>query len=764
MNKTFRIHPSIGISRVGNSEEYILSPETIAGLQVSSDNETHGGLPIPLDGSSFKSGDLHDANGALKRQAQRFKIYQYESDGSPETYPLGSDNTGSEIVIGSTVGNKTVTDIIWTVHLANKKANCYETPEIKGREDYIDGQQPSRFKITQGVLDTLSSEGVPDSVITDLESLLDPAGGPYTDPQLLPEFNESVKQAIGDENYALYRDEIDVASVNFYLRNLEVGTQPNPIQAPSPNDPERLQKLTIDAGPQSIMGSSTGDVNFDNGPTVSYWEAGSNITQSTQYHKIFPEDNYPNTLQSVQGDITTLGALKTDDEGRLHVLGGYGRSAGWNKETDYKLTSSTDNDEYYDDTSDGPVHAVLVFDDGSVQQVQASSWVIVSDPAYAPQTLNIVSLWDEIYNTWVRNFDLQPEVFTNGAYQSDYKPAFSTHINPLLQATKIHKWNLNLPDTAKYRHDAVGDMQEAPDNFVNTYIRNIDTDSGKSGFMPLSLGDVTKSFLAPSESQYFFLTQWQAGNFIQDFDTITGSHLGAGEYLDYAVLLNCLGGRFSPGIEMTFVCRDLDLYIQNWTTSGVGPFRIHTQDLNYAHAQKGTPFLNAGYFPGTKNSPGLQPGDASKFMSVPWHTDYNSCATHTTSPPPDSGFGNPQTLYWSWPSQRPLTAYLASEVTMNGSTATLGEQRYSVRGPGTLFQANPDGSDSDMPVDPQQVGRYQNINNILDHWQKIGVIVQATTIDDAYPADWYLEVGSELPVDGEDPVPVFPTYSTKPNT
>lgn len=34
MADIFRIHPAIGLSRVGNSEEYLISPETIAGLPV----------------------------------------------------------------------------------------------------------------------------------------------------------------------------------------------------------------------------------------------------------------------------------------------------------------------------------------------------------------------------------------------------------------------------------------------------------------------------------------------------------------------------------------------------------------------------------------------------------------------------------------------------------------------------------------------------------------------------------------------------------
>ena len=70
--------------------------------------------------------------------------------------------------------------------------------------------------------------------------------------------------------------------------------------------------------------------------------------------------------------------------------------------------------------------------------------------------------------------------------------------------------------------------------------------------------------------------------------------------------------------------------------------------------------LSAGYVPLRTPGKGLvEPGDMTKFMSVPWHTDYNSCATHPTSPT----IPHNTTLYWSWPAQRPVNVHLASEVT-----------------------------------------------------------------------------------------------------
>ena len=42
----YRVHPAIGIARVGNSEEFYIGPETMAGLPVEGNSTTTGGLPI----------------------------------------------------------------------------------------------------------------------------------------------------------------------------------------------------------------------------------------------------------------------------------------------------------------------------------------------------------------------------------------------------------------------------------------------------------------------------------------------------------------------------------------------------------------------------------------------------------------------------------------------------------------------------------------------------------------------------------------------
>jgi len=675
----FRIHPAIGLARVGNSQEYYLAPESIAALvQPGKPNDpTTGGLPIRpgTEDDIIKSSELRDSNGAFKRQAARFRIFQYPSSGTA-SYPAPQ---GIEVTIGSQVNGREVTDIIWTVHLANKKSAWFENNDDLGASAYDNGQTP-------------------------------------------------------------------------VLRNLREGLDPYNLR--------RLRQLIIDAGPRAVRGKNACE-NFDKQSIASRGE-GNHIVDIGDYPKSFPS-MYFSALEEAQGPITTLGELHTDDHGRLIVAGGYGKAAGWpldNDDNPVPLNGPVNNDQWFDDTSDGPVTATLVFKDDSTQEV-FGGWVIATDPSYAPQTLNVVSLFDEAYDTFLRKLDLDPRIYHNGRFNDDYKPPFNDHLKPLFRATAQQLWNTYLPDMAIDAHRSVGKItaDDNPDETIMAglaFVRRPDagdeaswkpqtTDVG-APLMPLSLGDSSKSggksFLTPTITQYQFLQCWASKNYNKG----DGAPLGRGEYLDRATLQNCLGGRFSPGIDMTWIIREPSLYMQNWR-DGAGPFRIKHKTLDYSQLTPSQPFLGLGWIPRHDDVKdlGLEPGDASKFMALPWHADYNSCAIHQTSP----NALDSNTLFWSWPAQRPVTVYVAEDY-----DGELPAQRYSVRGPGTYPGIN----GPDDRHDLADAGRFWEYRDMLSHWNEIGVVVQATIIDDNrdYPDDVYLEVESQLkdgPPELADPQP-----------
>lgn len=677
----FRVHPAIGIARVGNSEQYYLAPESIAAMpQPGKPNDpTMGGLPIKpgTEDTIITSSELRDDKGAFKRQAARFRIFAYPNDGVAQ-YPA---ENGEEIHIGSEINNKTVVDIIWSVHLANKKCSWFANDDDHGAVAYDNDKTPT-------------------------------------------------------------------------LRNLREGLDPY--------NAERLKKLIIDAGPRAIKGKNA-KTRFDADSGASIDESGE-VVALPRYPLSFPYMHF-DKLDCPQGQIDSLGEMKTDDCGRLIVAGGYGRSNAWKLDeslAQVPIDNPVNNDQWFDDTSDGPVNATIMFDDGTTESV-FGGWVVVTDPSYAPQTLNVVSLFDEAYDVFLRDLQLDPNVFKDGKYNPNYQPPFDDHIKPLFRATAQQLWNAYLPEFAIDAHNSV-DSITADDNPDETilaglaYIRQPDpgtqadwrSQSSDIGapLMPLSLGDSSpaggKPFLSPTVTQYHFLHCWSNHQYKKTND----KPLSHGEYLDRAVLQNCLGGRFSPGIDMTWIIREPSLYVMDWQ-KGAGPFRIHHKPLDYqaVNAEKrvgSTPLLTLGWIPRHEAVEylGLEPGDATKFMALPWHADYNSCAIHQTSPNPQDS----QTLYWSWPAQRPVTVYTAQDyqdADIPKDRHGLPPQRYSVRGTGSTPGEN-------SPTDTGNLanaGRFWEYREMLEKWNDIGVIVQASIIDDGkdYPNDQvYLEVESLL--------------------
>ena len=93
---SIKVAPGIGLGRVGNSDEFFIGPET------------PGVVPDPGN-KQYK-----DAQGRIKRQAQRFRVYAYNASG---------DLLG-EITEGTTVNGESVT-IDWQVHVTNMKSANY---------------------------------------------------------------------------------------------------------------------------------------------------------------------------------------------------------------------------------------------------------------------------------------------------------------------------------------------------------------------------------------------------------------------------------------------------------------------------------------------------------------------------------------------------------------------------------------------------------------------------------------------------------------
>ncbi len=130
MPTTYRIHPGIGIARLGNSPQaFCISPEKPTALPIDCDER--GNPRLSPDGMAEQTvTTFKDAEGRIKRQAARFQIWAYD-DEHPEGRPL---KLGDHIEGGGNAG--TLINIQWRVYLANKKASWYEFEQLQGEHGY----------------------------------------------------------------------------------------------------------------------------------------------------------------------------------------------------------------------------------------------------------------------------------------------------------------------------------------------------------------------------------------------------------------------------------------------------------------------------------------------------------------------------------------------------------------------------------------------------------------------------------------------------
>lgn len=99
--KSIRIHPGIGVARLGDSDEFYIGPEA-PGVVVD---------PGGSGGPGPSGGTYRDGQARLKRQAQRYRVYAYDVD--------------DKVVAELTSDSGLVESLHWRVHVRNMKAANY---------------------------------------------------------------------------------------------------------------------------------------------------------------------------------------------------------------------------------------------------------------------------------------------------------------------------------------------------------------------------------------------------------------------------------------------------------------------------------------------------------------------------------------------------------------------------------------------------------------------------------------------------------------
>jgi hypothetical protein len=122
--KTIRIHPAIGIARLGNSPTgYFIGPE--------------------IPGSHPSVREYRDPKGHLNRQAARFRLFAYDK----------KDGLLGEVTAGNGI------DIQWTVHLRNTKAAGRRFAGILHQRAPLRNQRYKEYSRSDFILD-----GTPTSI------------------------------------------------------------------------------------------------------------------------------------------------------------------------------------------------------------------------------------------------------------------------------------------------------------------------------------------------------------------------------------------------------------------------------------------------------------------------------------------------------------------------------------------------------------------------------------------------------------------------
>ena len=384
----------------------------------------------------------------------------------------------------------------------------------------------------------------------------------------------------------------------------EKGTDGKPLKVPKRNKGVTgadRKNLVIDPGPRTITGSST---------TGSQYEMGSG--------KFWGKEVY-------------LGELRTDEDGRLLVFGGLGHSA-----AKYPMAIAktfANNDDWHDDSSDGPVTASVKINGRDLPVTPA--WVVVAPADYAPGINAVVTMYDVILEVAAGvDPSLTPDEpsFTENIY-----PIFENHTkNQWVNAgfARDFGWGQPYDFTTKEMIKKLADRSDSAKAFRSSLfhrIRNPNFKTMEPGKLPPMYGDGMsvpasdpRQWLAVTNLQYGWLEQWAKGEFDSDWPA-EGRHIpehfsdiplcGQPAALDKASLEACLGGPFHPGCEMTWPMRVPLLYD--------GAFRIkHRKEPapDYGPELTSDIALEEG---GPLD--GSSPGDITRWMAVPWQTDTSSC-------------------------------------------------------------------------------------------------------------------------------------------
>lgn len=434
------------------------------------------------------------------------------------------------------------------------------------------------------------------------------------------------------------------------------------------------------------------------------------------------------------GKPVYLGEIRTDEAGRLIVLGGHGVSASY--DGSHAITFAN-NEGWHDDVSDGPVDAKVVLDGTPLEVVPA--WVVVAPPNYGPQRKSPRTMWDLMRDVAIKA----------GMMAAPERPSFTRDILPIFQRMAGLQW-VNAGFAAGFGWEGAFDLTSAEAvarlgsngpaerelrRTVANSFRRFDVDGASPKPWPWLYGDAMnippvdspRQNVALSDCQLAMLDQWAEGCFHADYDPSHEPYRSIdqvplaeqGDTLTRAALEFCLADAFHPGCEMTWPVRASTMYAE--------PFRfLHAREA-WVPPALGTVLTSDGVTIPNGPLTAQVPGGITRWMAVPWQTDTASCR---------SGYDTAYDPYVPsfWPARVPNQV-----LTKENYAIVMDEKR-------PMSERRKAFANRAAWIEPLGTGGYTSqINNMIRHFDHLGVVeVHAGPKDGAFPAEIEVEDRHEL--------------------
>ena len=610
----FKIHPAIGVARVGDSERgFYLSPDRPGRLPIAADAD---GLAVVEGGAEQRVRSFRDAEGRLMRQAARFRVHAYDAAhpegreirvGDTFRFSISNPGTGEEVVEG------TVTDVAWTAHLANKKASWYRFLQTQGRHGYApdhplrnpDADTPDARRaliIDPGEQSVWLRKTAREKARPRAEFA---RGANPGSPQQFPP--ESLRPAPIDT-----LGELRATAQDGHPRLLVLGgygragsTASAPRLTGYANNDGWFDDVSDGPVRAAIRFEWHEEVTQDDGTTKRQTHQGSAEVDVPAWAVV----GYPRYAPQIV-DMITMDETLFD----LFVRRSAFRPALFGVEPGGRLTNAPETDEEW-----ALWRQSAGFRAGYVPRFYEEIWPILRRPD--------VFGWTLVYDTWTGSDPHNRGTGGNFDVRRLAQPP-RDGADPYRQQRQYLYEVLRKPG-GQNRREAATDY--APHGYTPRAMPELCGNNPLSNVAP-------DKFLRLTDVQLFLLKQWAEGRFVNECDEwdrgdarCADPHVGppswgddaplTGEALDRGALGNVVGGPFCPGAELTWSVLNPAIF--------ESPYRVR-----HAPYVPGALSLPAVAF-GTDRAEGepdasdltrgLEPGDLTKHLALPWQADFTQC-------------------------------------------------------------------------------------------------------------------------------------------